>query len=191
MRRMSVFNHVTLDGFFAGPHGEIDWFKEIRKDDEWDTYTHEQSRSSGSTLIFGHTTYEMMKSYWSTPDAIKSDPDMAKVVNNSPKIVFSKTLQRVDEEPNWKNIRLFHEIKPEKILKLKEEEDVTILGSGTIVQQFANLGLIDEYSLVIVPIVLAAGKPLFKDVNKMNLELIEAKAFRNGIALLRYQPAKD
>ena len=191
MRKISVFNHVTVDGFFAGPHGEIDWFKVIKKDDEYDEYTHEQSARSGNTLIFGHTTYEMMKSYWPTPDAIKNDPGMARVVNNSPKIVFSKTLKNVEEEPNWKNIRLFHEIKPEEIIKLKEEEgeDFTILGSGTIVQQFANLGLIDEYQLVIVPIILGAGKTLFKDVKKMNLKLLEAKAFKNGIVLLKYRPA--
>ncbi|MCX9025464.1 MAG: dihydrofolate reductase family protein [Candidatus Methanoperedens sp.] len=191
MRKISVFIHVTVDGFFAGPHGEIDWFKVIKRDDEWEKYTHEQSARSGNTLIFGHTTYEMMKSYWPTPDAIRNDPGMARVVNNSPKIVFSKTLRNVEEGPNWKNIELFHEIKPQEIIKLKEEGggDFTILGSGTIVQQFANLGLIDEYQLVVVPIILGAGKSLFKDVKKMNLKLLEAKAFKNGIVLLKYRPA--
>jgi len=191
MRKITVFNHVTVDGFFAGPHGEIDWFKVIKKDDEWDKYTHQQSKS-GSTLIFGHTTYEMMKSYWPTPDAIKNDPGMARVVNNSQKIVFSKRLQNVEDKPNWKNIKLFHEIELEEIIKLKEQEgeDFTILGSGTIVQQFANLGLIDEYQLVMVPVILGAGKLLFKDVKKMNLKLLEARVFKNGIVLLRYQPIR-
>ena len=191
MRKISVFNHVTIDGFFAGPHGEIDWFKVIKKDDEWEKYTHEQSARSGNTLIFGHTTYEMMKGYWPTPDAIRNDPDMARVVNNSPKMVFSKTLQNVEEEPNWKNIKLFHEIKPEEIIKLKKQdsEDFTILGSGSIVQQFANLDLIDEYQLVVVPVVLGVGKSLFKDVKSMNLKLLEAKTFKNGIVLLKYSPA--
>lgn len=190
MKRMTVFNHVTVDGFFAGPNGEIDWFKAIRKDDEWDKYTHEQAKSSGSALMFGHTTYEMMKSFWPTPEAIKSDPDMANIVNSSPKIVFSKTLQNVEEGPNWKNIRLFHEIRPEEILKLKEKEDITILGSGTIVQQLANHGLIDQYTLVIVPIILGVGKLLFKDVKQQNLKLQKARAFKNGIVLHRCQPAK-
>ena len=191
MRKTSVFIHVTVDGFFAGPNGEIDWFKVIKKDDEWDKYTHDQSSRSGNTLIFGHTTYEMMKTYWPTADAIKNDPIMARVVNNSPKIVFSKMLQSVEEGKNWKNIRLFNEIRREEIVNLKEQEgkDFTILGSGTIVQQFANLGLIDEYQLVIVPIVLGAGKPLFKDVKKTNLKLLEARAFKNGIVLLKYRPA--
>jgi len=191
MRKISVFIHMTVDGFFAGPHGEIDWFKVIQKDNEYDAYTHEQSSGSGNTLIFGHTTYEMMKSYWPTPDAIKNDPGMARVVNNNPKIVFSKTLRNVEEGNNWKNIKLFHEIKPEEIIRLKEQEaeDFTILGSGSIVQQFANLGLIDEYHLVIVPVILGAGKYLFKDVKKMNLKLLGARAFKNGICLLEYRPA--
>ncbi len=189
MRKITVFDHVTVDGFFAGPNDEIDWFKVIKKDDEWEKYTHAQAKS-GSTLMFGHTTYEMMKSYWPTQDAIKNDPDMAKVVNNSPKIVFSKTLKSVEEGPNWKNIRILTEIRPEEILKLKQKEDIMIMGSGTIVQQLANFGLIDEYNLVVVPIILSVGKPLFKDVKKMNLKLLEARAFKNGIVLLRYQPIR-
>lgn len=191
MKTISVFNHVTVDGFFAGPNGEIDWFKEIQKDDEWEQYTHSQSSQSGNTLLFGRRTYEMMKSFWPTRDAIESDPDMAKVMNTSPKIVFSKTLRKIEEEPHWKNIRLFHDIRLEDMRKLKETEDMLILGSGTIVQQLANLGLIDEYHLVAVPIVLGAGKSLFRDVDTTNLRLIESRAFKNGIVMLRYQPRKQ
>jgi dihydrofolate reductase len=190
MKTISVFNHVTVDGFFAGPHGEIDWFKLIKKDSEWDAYTRKQSQSGHNTLIFGHTTYEMMKNWWPTQIAIKNDPDMAKVVNNSPKIVFSKTLQSVEEGPNWKNVKLFPAINPEEILKLKKKEGMTILGSGSIVQQFANLNLIDEYTLVVVPIILGNGKPLFKGVKMTNLKLLETRSFKNGIVLLRYKPAK-
>ncbi len=139
--------------------------------------------------MFGHTTYEMMKSYWPTPDAIKNDPGMAEVVNNNPKIVFSKTLESAEEGPNWKNIRILNEMRPEEILKLKEKEDITIIGSGTIVQQLANLDLIDEYGLVVVPVILGAGKPLFKDVKKTKLKLLEARAFKNGVVVLKYRPA--
>ncbi|HVP36577.1 MAG TPA: dihydrofolate reductase family protein [Terriglobales bacterium] len=187
MRKIIVFNHVTVDGFFTGPSGEIDWFKVMQKDDEWEKYTHGQAKA-GSTLMFGRSTYEMMKSYWPTPDAIKTDPHMAEVMNHSPKIVFSKTLKRVEEGPNWKNIMILHTIRPEEILKLKEKEDITILGSGSIVQQLSNLELIDEYSLVVVPIILGAGKPLFDTVEMTELKLLEARPFKNGIVLLRYQP---
>jgi dihydrofolate reductase len=189
MRKITMFNYTSVDGLYAGPHGEIDWFKVGTSDEEFQRYTHDQSQA-GSTLIFGRMTYEMMKRYWPTPDARNSDPNMAHTVNHSPKIVFSKTLREPQEGPHWKNIRVFHEINKEEILRLKQQEDrdFTILGSGTIVQQFANLGLIDEYHLVIVPLVLGAGKALFKDVNKMNLRLLEERSFRNGIVLLTYRP---
>jgi dihydrofolate reductase len=189
MGKITVFNFVTVDGLYAGPNGEIDWFKSIDTvNDEFVNFVHEQSKS-GASLIFGHTTYDMMKSYWPTSEAIKNDPDIAQVVNNNLKIVYSKTLQSVEEGPNWKNIKLYHEIKPEEILELKEKQDMTILGSGTIVQQFANFGLIDEYHLVIVPVILGAGKNLFKDVKKMDLKLANTRTFENGIVIQTYRPA--
>src|SRR6266568_3529693 len=146
MKTINVFNHVTLDGFFAGPQGEIDWFKSMKKDAALDAYLHGQSQG-GSALMFGHTTYEMMKSFWPTPEGIKSDPAMAEVVNKSPKIVFSKKLKTVEEGPNWKNIKLVHDIDRKAILELKEKDDFTIIGSGSVVQQLTNLGLIDGYQL--------------------------------------------
>jgi dihydrofolate reductase len=188
MSKITVFTHVSADGFFAGPNGEIDWFKAIQKDKDYDEFTRQQS-SGGNALIFGRKTYEMMKSYWPTPDAIKSDPQMAEVVNHNQKFVFSKTLNSVTEEPNWKNIKLLHEIDPREIRKLKDEKEITILGSGSIVQQFANLGLIDEYELMIAPVVLGSGKSLFKDVKQMHLKLLEVRAFKNGIVMQRYRSA--
>jgi dihydrofolate reductase len=190
MGRISVFNHITVDGFFAGPHGEIDWFKFITSDDDWNAYTHQQAGTE-ATLIFGRTTYEMMKSYWPTADAIKTDPGMANAVNKSPKVVFSKTLQRLEEGPNWKRLTLLHEIVPKDIRRLAEAGDMTILGSGTIVSQFAKLDLIDEYLLASVPIILGSGKSMFADVDTKNLDLVEARAFDNGIVLLHYQPRRD
>src|SRR6266571_3047600 len=96
MKTINVFDHITLDGFYAGPNGEIDWFKSIKKDPALDKYLHGQSQG-GSSLMMGRTTYEMMKGYWPTQEAIKSDPAMAEVMDHSPKIVFSKTLKKVDE----------------------------------------------------------------------------------------------
>lgn len=186
MKKINVFNFVSIDGFFAGPNGEIDWFKAVEPDDEWFNYTHKQA-GSNSTLIFGHTTYEMMKSFWPTPDAIKMDPGMAQSVNHSPKIVFSKTLKSVKEEPNWTNITFLNEINKEEVCALKAKTDMTILGSGTIVQQFTNLDLIDEYSLVVVPIILGAGKPMFADVKEKSLKLIDVKKFSNGLVVQKYK----
>lgn len=186
MKKLSVFNHVTVDGMYAGPQGEIDWFQAVH-DDEWNRYAQEHADLSRNTLMFGHTTYKLMKSWWPSPAALEMDPDMARVMNNSPKIVFSRRLKSAKDEPNWKNIRVFHSIDPGKIRLLKRKENITILGSGTIVQQLANFGLIDEYSLVVVPVILGKGKPLFKNVDKSNLRLVEQRTFRNGIVLLRYR----
>ena len=186
MGKISVFNHISIDGFYAGPNGELDWFYSLPHDDEWHKYTHSQA-GGNSTLIFGRTTYEMMKSYWPTPDAIKNDPKMAKSVNESPKIVFSKKLKKVEEGSNWKNITLYHEINPKEIIKLKKNNDMTILGSGNIVQQFTNLNLIDNYFLIVVPVILGSGKSFFNDVKKMNLKLVEARSFKNGIVLIHYK----
>jgi dihydrofolate reductase len=149
----------------------------------YDAYTHQQARGS-ATLLFGHTTYDMMKSFWPTPEA---DPQMAKVMRNSPKVVVSKKLKSVDEEPNWKNVTVLHEIDRDAFLKLKEHADLTILGSGSLVQQLSNLGFIDEYRLIVVPLILGAGKPLFKEVEKRDLKLQVARQFPNGIAVLRYR----
>ncbi|MEP6994589.1 MAG: dihydrofolate reductase family protein [Acidobacteriota bacterium] len=167
MGQLTAFVHVSIDGYYAGPGGEIDWFKSISKDDDYDAYIHHQS-SSGGSLVFGRKTYEMMKSYWPTPQARKADPDMAEIVDHSPKFVFSRTLKNEPEQPNWKNITIVSEIDPAWVKKLKQEAkgDLTILGSGTVVQELANLGVIDEYNLVVVPVVLGKGKPLFEDVNR-------------------------
>jgi dihydrofolate reductase len=189
MGAIHVFNHISIDGFFAGPNGEIDWFYAVPHDDEWHRYTHSQA-GTGSTLIFGRSTYELMKSFWPTEEAIKMDPGMANSVNNSPKIVFSKTLKSIEEFPNWKNIRLMNEINKDEITKIKKEEDITILGSGSIIRQLANLELIDEYFLVVVPVILGAGKSFFKDVKKTNLELVDVKSFNNGIVLFHYKNHK-
>jgi len=187
MGKIGSFTHVSLDGYFAGPNGEIDWFKD--QDEEDRQFSAEASRPSG-TLIFGHTTYEMMAAYWPTPEARESNPAVAGVMNATLKIVFSRTMKPVKDSPVWRNTRVFHEINREEIMKLKKEAggDFVILGSGSIVQQFARLGLIDEFQLMVNPIILGAGKYLFRDVNRMNLKLIETKPFRNGRVFLRYRP---
>jgi dihydrofolate reductase len=187
MRKIIVFNFVSVDGHFAGLEGEIDWHN---YDDEMGAYSVEQMKSLGA-LLFGKTTYELMASYWPTQDGIESEPVVAGIMNTIPKIVFSKTLKDVEDGPVWKHVRVFHEIQPEDILKLKEQEggDIAIFGSGTIVQQLTNLGLIDEYRLVVNPLILGEGKPLFRDIkDKLNLKLLSMRVFKNGNVLLSYGP---
>jgi dihydrofolate reductase len=183
MSTIGTFTQVSIDGYFAGPNGEIDWFKNIERDDEYDRYMH-QSASSRNTLLMGRTTYEMMKSFWPTEAASKMDPDMASVMNESPKVVISKSLQ----DPGWKNVRVLREITRDAIEQLKLENAITILGSGSIIQQLTNLGLIDEYFLVHIPVVLGAGKSLFDNVEMKHLKLSESKSFGNGIVVTKYAP---
>jgi dihydrofolate reductase len=190
MRKLMAFTIVSVDGYFAGPHGEIDWFKG-EQDDEEQAFSAEIGKTP-VTLLFGRTTYEMMKGFWPTPQAIKSDPVMAGVMNRSPKIVFSKTMKPEKDGPVWKNIRVIPELTTEAVLSLKKDGDggMTILGSGTIVQQLSNFGLIDEYQLMVVPVILGTGKYLFQDVKRTNMTLAGTRVFKkSGRVLLTYHPA--
>jgi dihydrofolate reductase len=184
---LKAFEHVTADGCFAGPRGEIDWFKSIPEDAEWSAYSHDLAED-GSTLVFGRTTYEMMRSYWPTSAAIQSDPRMAAVVNRSRKIVFSRTLRDAGESATWKNVEVLREIDGGAMRKRKADGDLTILGSGSIVQQLSNLGLIDESMLIVVPTVLGGGKRLFDGVRKTDFELVRSRTFPSGLVLLTYRP---
>ncbi len=107
-------------------------------------------------------------------------------MNNLPKIVFSKTLEKAE----WKNTKLIKEIVAEEVLRMKKQpgKNMVIYGSGSIVSAFMNLGLTDEYHLFVNPIVLGIGKPLFKDLKDTHkLKLVRTKTFSNGVVLLQYQ----
>jgi dihydrofolate reductase len=131
-----------------------------------------------------------MASYWPTPQGIKSGSVVATIMNSIPKFVFSKTLQAVKDGPVWKNVTVLRTINPSEIIALKKQKgkDIAILGSGTIVQQFTNLGLIDEYQLIVNPLVLGKGKSLFQDIKERHdLKLENTRVFRNGNVLLHYR----
>ena len=187
MGRIVTFTHVSVDGFFAGPEGEIDWFK--HQDEEDRRFSAEASKGSGG-LIFGRTTYELMARYWTTPEAARGNPDVAEVMNSTPKIVFSRTLEPSEDRPLWENTRVVPEIRREEVRKLKRDAagDFAILGSGSIVQQLARLGLIDEFQLMVNPVILGGGKYLFQGVSRLNLKLLGSRALGNGRVFLRYAP---
>ncbi len=184
MRKIIVSNYVTLDGFFAGPSGEYDWFV-------WSEEIAEYSKLlllSIDTILFGRVTYELMAGYWPTASPKTEDSVIIDAMNNLPKIVFSKSLEKVA----WKNSLLVKGDIGEEIAKLKQQpgKDMVIFGSGGIVSTLAQLGLIDEYRIFVNPIVLGSGKPLFKGIkNRINLKHLETKTFHNGVVLLCYQPA--
>ena len=184
MRKIVVFNRITVDGFFAGPNGEIDWFIH---DPEVNKASHRMMKPD--TILFGRVTFELFESYWpnviNDPSAHEEVRALAKELTQMTKIVFSKTRGGA----HWENSQIVQGNVVETVRALKQGDgaDITIFGSGTIVQQLADAGLIDEYLLALSPTVLGEGKPLFAGMKKLNLELIESMDFDTGHVLLRYK----
>ena len=186
MRKVVLFMHLTLDGFAAGPNGELDW---ISYDKELEKYAEELVSTVGAAL-YGRVTYQMMESYWPTvltnPSSTKHEIDHAHWIENIPKIVFSKSLEKVE----WNNTRLIKDNIVAEISKLKQQpgKDLVIFGSPSLAQTFMQLGLIDEYRLTVNPVVLGNGIPLFKDIkDRINLKLLETKTYDSGVVGLHYQ----
>jgi dihydrofolate reductase len=195
MRPIIVFNRISLDGFFAGPNGEIDWF--IR-DPDLDAALHRgvggsEPASSGQPagLIAGRVTYQLFESVWpkmaSDPSAPEPMKQTGREMNEMTKYVFSTTLQ----ELTWENSVLLRGNLAEEVRSLRENDGspILIFGSGTIVQQLAAAGLIDEYWLAVTPVVLGAGKPLFAGTPRQSLKLLGSQVFSSGNVLLHYRAA--
>jgi dihydrofolate reductase len=184
--RVSVFNHVSLDGYFTDKNGDMSWAH--RGDDpEWNAFAAENAKGEG-VMLFGRVTYEMMASYWPTPAALEQYPIVSERMNNGPKVVFSRTLDKA----SWKNTKLVKSDLAGEVRKMKKAPggDLVIMGSGTIVSQLAQAGLIDEYQIVVNPIVLGQGRTLFDGLkNKVNLKRTKSRAFGNGNIFVCYEPA--
>ena len=187
MRKLIATEFYTLDGLMSDPKDEMDWvtgtFNDAMGMYENEVYT------DADTLLLGSVTYKIFEGYWphaaDNPNTLPGDVAMARLINNARKIVFSRTLKDV----SWQNTEVRTAIDPEEIKKMKKlpGRNMLLVGSASIVQQMTNLGLIDEYHLLLHPVILGRGKPLFKDIpEKHNLALIGTKDFGNGVVLLRY-----
>jgi dihydrofolate reductase len=184
MRKLLVFNMVSLDGYFVDSKGDMSWAH--KNDEEWNAFTSENASGSG-VLMFGRITYELMASYWPTPMALQNSPVVAKGMNEMPKVVFSRTLDRA----SWSNTKLVKGDLATEVRKMKNEAgpDMVIFGSGSIISQLAQQNLIDEYQIALIPIVLGKGRTMFKGVQeKFNLKLTKSRTFRNGTVFVCYQP---
>ena len=190
MRSIVMINWVSIDGLFAGPNGEIDW---ILRDPEVDKALRGpkagETESAGSdTMLLGNLTYTMFENFWPPfardPNAPEELHKMANEVTRMTKLVFSHTRQ----EATWENTKMLNGNLVDEVQKLKQGEGTPILifGSGSIVQQLTDAGLIDEYFLAVTPVVLGKGKPLFQGIQTRNLRLLETKQFKSGNVLLRY-----
>jgi dihydrofolate reductase len=186
MRKLSAFIQVSLDGLYADATGDMSWAHKGPDDVEWNAFV-SANASGGGELVFGRVTYEMMASFWPTPQALQTMPVVAERMNNLPKVVFSKTLA----EATWNNTRLLKGDLAAEVKKHKAESgpDMAILGSGSIVSQLAAAGLLDELQLVINPLVLGSGRSLFAGLTKpLGLKLTRSRTFGNGNVMLCYAP---
>ena len=178
---------VSLDGFIAGPNGEIDWGA---PDEELHRFHNEQARETGAHLC-GRRLYEVMR-YWETaaeqPSAPEHELEFARIWNETPKIVFSKTLEKVEG-----NARLVSDDVAEEVARLKREpgKELAVGGAG-LASTFMKLGLIDEYRLFVSPVILGGGTPYFPALDeRINLELVETRTFGSRVVYVRYQRVQE
>lgn len=186
MRRLSIFNQVSADDYFTDGNGDMSWAHRAGNDPEWQSFV-ESNASGGGELLFGRITYEMMASYWPTPLAARNNPVVAEQMNNLPKVVFSRTLDKV----SWNNTRLLKGDLLSEVRKLKTEPgpDLVIFGSGSIISQLEPEDLIDEYQIVVIPIILGKGRTMFDGIKeRLALKLTQSRTFGDGNVLLDYQP---
>jgi len=202
-RRIVVFERVSADGYFTTQDGDgrLDWAVQDPEVDQLGV----AGIPSVDTILFGRKTYEMFAAFWprvaAAAPGVPADPHgrgqpsrptenraFASVLDESPKLVFSRTLER----PTWKNTRVLRELDPREIAAWKRQpgKDMIVFGSGSIVSELTRHGLVDEYQLVVSPVLLGGGRPLVSGVaERARLALLEARAFRSGNVLLRYARA--
>jgi len=184
MRKVRVFNSVSLDGYYTDENNDYTWAHAGADDPELVEFTKSNAQGENA-LVFGRVTYDVMVAWWPTPQAAKAMPEVAKGMNAAPKYVFSRTLDQAD----WSNTTLLKDDPATEIARLKNTPgpDMTVLGSGTIVAQLAAARLLDEVQLLVCPVVLGAGKSQFAGVTgRPWWTLSRSKAFKNGRIFLAY-----
>ncbi len=190
MRKIISFMHISLDGFVAGPNGEMNW---IKVDEE--IFDHVGKRISGSdTALYGRVTYQMMEGYWpnagAEPDASKHDIEHSSWYNTVHKIVLSKTMKRSE----LTNTTIISDNLANRMAEIKSQGDSEILlfGSPTATHALIQLNLIDGYWLFVNPIILGQGIPLFADIkDKIRLTLLTTRQFTSGVTELNYTVDKQ
>ncbi|HUI31954.1 MAG TPA: dihydrofolate reductase family protein [Candidatus Acidoferrales bacterium] len=187
MRKVIVFNFISLDGYFVDAKGDMSWAHD--SDPEFQAFVQDNAKGGGE-FLFGRKTYDLMASYWPTEMARTNDPIVAQAMNNQPKVVFSRSM----EKAAWSNTKLIKDNVVGEVRKMKKESGpgLVIFGSGTIVSQLAEEDMIDEYQFIVVPIVLGKGRTMFEGVKeKLKLKLTKSRAFRSGSVFLCYEPIRD
>jgi dihydrofolate reductase len=184
MPKLVAYNAMSLDGYFTDANGDMSWAH--KQDPEWQAFVSENARGGGQ-LLFGRITYDLMASFWPTPLAAQSNPVVVERMNSLRKFVFSKRLDKV----SWNNTTLLKGDMTAEVRKLKQEPgpNIVIMGSGSVVAQLADAGLIDEYQIVLNPVVVGNGRTLFEGVKKkLPMKLAKSRTFGNGNIVLFYEP---
>ena len=192
MRKIISFMHISLDGFVAGPNGELNW---VKVDEE--IFDHVGKRiSEGDTALYGRVTYQMMENYWPTagdkPTASKHDIEHSKWYNKVHKVVLSKTMNdagltntKVIRDNLWDEINEIKQSRPAS--GGSGSKDILLFGSPTATHSLIQLNLIDGYWLFVNPIILGRGIPLFVDIkNKIKLNLLTTRQFTSGVTEMNY-----
>ena len=184
MSKLIYSMSVSLDGYMEDSDRSLDW---VIIDEEIHRFFNDQARETG-TFLYGRRIYELMTAYWPTADASPSAPDYeveyARIWKEKPKVVFSKTLERVE----W-NSRLVRDNIAEEIKQLKDQpENDMQVGGPSLASTVMRLGLIDEYHLFVHPVVLGGGTPFFPTLDTaMSFWLLETRTFGSGVVYLRYE----
>jgi dihydrofolate reductase len=184
MRKILAFLVVTVDGYYEGPDQEFDW---PVVDEEFNAFGLEQLEEI-DTLLFGRVTYEGMAAYWPTPAAKEDDPRVAAKMNSLPKVVVSRTLDNAE----WGSTRIVKDDVAEELTKLKQQpgKDIAVFGSSDLTVSLLRMGLVDELRIMVHPVVLGAGRSLFRTATeRISLKLVSTRTFRSGSVMLCYQPA--
>jgi dihydrofolate reductase len=182
MPKLVAFNNMTLDGYFTGVNGDMSWAQ--NDDPEWNQFVIDNALPEG-ILLFGRVTYDLMTMYWPTPRAAERNPILAKRMNGLPKVVFSRTLTN----PSWSNTEVICGDIAAEVRRMKEQpgNDMALLGSGSIIAQLAEAGLVDSYQVVVHPVVLGAGRTMFDGIaHRPALTQTGVRTFENGNVLLSY-----
>jgi dihydrofolate reductase len=180
MATLSIFNFLSANGFFKGPNDDISWHFHGEEEGKFS----DENSQGGNILLFGRKTFQMMESFWPTDQAKTMYPVTANGMNSAEKIVFSKTLSEV----KWNNSRIIKDNLVEEVKKLKEgKTNITILGSGSVITQLADHNLIDEYSLMIDPILIGNGTSFVQNLqNNLKLKFKDSHSFKSGTVVLNY-----
>jgi dihydrofolate reductase len=180
MRRIFLFMNVSLDGFFETPEHDLSWAGH-----DYEAFSTGSSQVV-DTILLGRQTYEMMKAFWPTPQAAQMAPEIAGFMNDRLKIVAS----RQPFDPGWKNVAVFSGDVVEQVRRFKQQPggDAIMMGSNTLCVSLMQAGLVDEFQLVLNPVALGRGTPLFKGLTEVaTFKLVEARPFKSGAVLLTYR----